>query len=168
MANFGNLSYGLFGGIAGVYGSFYDTTQQVATNPNQAYAMKLNNTVSTNGVSIQNNTLGNPTRIKVVEAGVYNIQFSAQLESIGGGSGTVDIWARVSENNVPDSNTHVTMPSSVTYLVASWNLFVTLQANQYVELMWATSNTNLVLFYDVANGVHPATPSLIVTINKVY
>ena len=74
------------------YGSFYDTTIQ---NPasNAIVAMKLNtNDVIGHGVSIANNLSGDPTRITVANAGVYNLQFSAQFENTTANSTVVNIW----------------------------------------------------------------------------
>jgi hypothetical protein len=49
-------------------------------------------------------TLSANTKFVVASAGVYNLQFSAQLESTGGGlAQTMDIWLAINGNNV-DNN----------------------------------------------------------------
>ena len=63
----------------GYYGAFQDNTTQTAVSANTAYAVKLNTTDLTNGVSVVNDGSGNPTRITLANTGIYNIQFSLQL-----------------------------------------------------------------------------------------
>ena len=152
------------------YGSFYDTTDQSALSPNVAYAMKFNNTDAdaTSGVSIENNTLGDPTRIQVANAGVYNIQFSAQLyRSTGGTAQTIDIWFRLSETDIPNSTTKIDVKANQNYFVAAWNFFSKMNANQYIEIMWAVSSTDISIQYDAISSPHTAIPSTIATINQV-
>ena len=56
------------------FGQFYDTTTQSGSR-NTPYAMKLNTTDISEGVSITNNGSGLPTRITVSNTGYYNLQF---------------------------------------------------------------------------------------------
>lgn len=147
------------------YGSFYSTQTQVPTIET-IYAITLNNTDAdaTSGVSIVDNS-----KITVDATGVYNIQFSAQLyRSTGGTSKQAIIWLRKNEVDIPATSTHVTMQANATYLVASWNFFVKLNAGQNVQLMiW--QDDAIELLYDPANVTvpYPATPSVILTVEKV-
>lgn len=160
------------GGVANFYGSFYDTTIQMATLINTPYPMKLNTTdlSATNGISIVNDIFGNPTLITVANQGVYNLQFSAQLQrTSGGNTQRVDIWLRKNGVDLPDTNTHVNVQANAGFLVVAWNFFVNLMAGDNVQLMWSTTATTIEIFYDVPNLVtpHPATPSLILTMNRI-
>lgn len=148
-------------GLYNYFGSFYDTQDQTAS-VNTPTAMLLRTTDISNGISIVSNS-----RIKVANAGVYNIQFSAQLHNTGGGGSgnTVQIWLRKNGSNVADSNTKVSVQSNNPYVVASWNFYVSLNANDYVELMWQTDNANIIIEYEAA-GSTPAIPSLITTVSK--
>ena len=147
------------------YGSFYSTQTQTPTI-NTIYAITLNNTDSdaTSGVSIVDNS-----KITVDATGVYNVQFSAQLyRSTGGSSKQAIIWLRKNGVDIPATSTHVTMQANATYLVASWNFFVKLNAGQNVQLMiW--QDDAIQIAYDPANVTvpYPATPSVILTIEKV-
>lgn len=152
-----------------IYGSFYDTTtQSVAIN--QVKAMELNTTdaTCTNGFFIANNLLGRPTRITAQNAGVFNLQFSAQLNRITGGQPKqVDIWISINGVPVPDSATGLNVQANAKKLVAAWNWYVNLLPNQYVEIMW-TQDDAIDILYDTATGVIPVnTPSVIATIQKV-
>lgn len=148
------------------YGSFYDTTIQSAT-ANTPTAMTLNTTDVSQGVSIVSSS-----QITVARTGIYNIAFSAQLENTSGGSETIAIWLKLNGNDLSNTATEVIVANNG-YLVAAWNFFVSMTANQYVELYYACSNANLRLFYQAATTNppdaynRPAIPSLIVTANKV-
>lgn len=151
------------------YGSFYDTTTQSVTS-GAVKAMEFNNTdaTCTSGFTIANNVSGRPTRITATNTGVYNLQFSAQLNRVSGGfSAQTDIWIAVNGTPVPDTATGITMQANAGKTVASWNFFINLGAGDYVEIMW-TQNDNIELLASTAAGTVPvAIPSVIATINLV-
>lgn len=149
-----------------VYGSFYDTTTQTVA-AGVAKAIELNTTDVSGGITIANNALGRPTRITVNTTGVYNLQFSAQLNRItGGNTKQIDIWLRVNELNVPWSTTGLNVQANADKLVAAWNFYVSLTAGQYVELMW-TQNDAIDILASPATALYPDTPSVILTMNKI-
>ena len=153
----------------GYYGAFQDNTTQTAVSANTAYAVKLNTTDLTNGVSIVNDGSGNPTRITLANTGIYNIQFSLQLEKTGGsGNFIVDIWIR--KNGVDVANTTgkvvLTGSANASPVVAAWNYVLDLAANDYVQLMWSTSNNNSIILAAVATPPHPGIPSAILTVTQ--
>jgi hypothetical protein len=174
MSDFGSRMSGFFGQVIGggaisgnPCGSFYSTATQTATLPNTAYAMTYTNTdtTATNLCSVASGS-----RITVPQTGVYNIQFSAQITRTSGGADeTVDIFLRKNGigGNVSNTNTSISVKANQKYVVGAWNLFIYLQANDYVELMWATTDVAITLLTEVINAVHPATPSVIATINRV-
>jgi len=151
----------LFNQQYGSYGSFYDTTDQAASAINTAKAMSFNTTDFSQNVSINS---GN--QITFANAGLYNIQFSAQLHDTSGGSSTIDIWLSRNGSAVPNSNTKIVMAAN-TYHVAAWNFFVDASAGDYYQIMWATSDLDLLIEYEAATGLHPATPSVILTVNQI-
>jgi len=143
------------------YGTFFDTTDQTAASPNTAYAITFNNTDLSAGVF-----LGTPTsRIYVDRPGAYNFQFSLQLSSTNANSKDVYIWARVNGTDVPDSATKITLKGSSEAYVAAWNFVLKLNTNDYFELMWATTDTNVQILHDAATAFCPAIPSVIMTVS---
>lgn len=143
-------------------GSFYDTTTQT-TLGNEIKAMTLNSTDISNGVSVVGGS-----QLKVVNAGVYNLQFSAQLVRTSGGStANITIWLRKNGNDVPHTSTIVTFRNNGDFLVASWNFFSQMSVNDYLELMWYSTDPNVQIRYQSATANYPSVPSLIVTMNKV-
>lgn len=148
-------------------GSFYSTVSQAALAINTGYAMTLNNTDTavSSGVSVVSGS-----RMTVATAGVYNIQFSAQLDRVSGsGTDTVDIWFRKNGVDIANSNTKVTMTGNANAckVAASWNFITDMVVNDYVEIMWSTTSTNIQIIYEAASAPHPATPSVIATIVKI-
>ena len=142
------------------YGSFYDTTTQTAAAINTAYAMTFNTTDLSYGV-----TVGSPSsRIYVDRPNIYNIQFSAQLDKTTGGVGLVWIWLRKNGVDVPDSAGQVRVQGNNAELLAAWNYLTQLNAGDYIELMWEVDDTSVQILYDAATAVHPAVPSVILTI----
>ena len=153
----------------GYYGAFQDNTTQTAVSANTAYAVKLNTTDLTNGVSIVNDGSGNPTRVTLANTGIYNIQFSLQLEKTGGsGNFTVDVWVRKNGVDIPNTTGKVVLTGSANAspVVAAWNYVLDLTANDYVQLMWSTSNNNSIILAAVATPPHPGIPSAILTVTQ--
>lgn len=152
------------GARGGWYGSFYDTTSQDNQNSGSAYPMRLNTTDSANGVSLVDGS-----KVRVANSGVYNIQFSAQIINTSLDLTNVDIWLAKNGQNVDNSNTTVTIDKKQNRYVAAWNFMIQLNANDYIELMWFSSQANAQIHYAPAqtNPTRPAVPSLILTINQV-
>jgi len=153
-------------------GSFYSLVDQTLTAPNtaKAIALEVTDAVVTNGVSITSDGV-NLTRITFAHAGVYNILFSAQLENSAGSSQTASFWLRknglILADNVPDTNGKIELQGGTNHAMAAWNYFIDVNAGDFIHLMFAATSTNISLVHDAASGPSPATPSIILTVNKV-
>lgn len=146
------------------HGSFYDTTTQTNPVANTVNLMKVNNTYDQNtafGISRDNN------RLYVAETGVYNIQFSAQLDKTGGSATEVYIWLRVNGVNTAHSASKVVIDGPNAELVVAWNWVVSLSAGNYVEIAWQSADTDVILLAAAASGNIPEIPSVIVTVTWV-
>jgi hemoglobin-like flavoprotein len=142
------------------YGTFYDTTTQTAAAINTAYGLTFNSTNLSNGVYI-----GSPaSRIYVAQNGVYNMQFSAQLDNTSGGSHLIFIWLRINGVNVANSAGQVRLKGTDGELVTSWNYVEQLNAGDYFELMWSVDNTSVQVLSQAAAAPVPAIPSIILTV----
>jgi len=146
--------------VAASYGSFYHTASGTANT------MSLSTTDISNGVIISGSI---NDKIKFLNPGVYNVQFSAQLDKTAAGPDfIIYIWIKQNNNDVPISNTAVTtLGGSNAKTVAAWNWFVSASANDYVQLMWASAQSDARIQYNASPTYGPAVPSLIVTANKV-
>jgi len=144
------------------YGSFYDTTTQTAAAINTAYGMTFDSTAYTRGV-----TIGTPTsRVYVDRHGVYNIQFSAQLDKTSGGTAFVYIWFRFNGVDEPNSATQIRIQGNNAETVAAWNFVREMNAGDYFEIMWSVDDTNVILLASPAVAPVPAIPSVILTVTN--
>jgi hypothetical protein len=154
-------------------GSFYDSVTQTLTggaNVEVPMILGTTDTAATNGISVVSDGT-HLTRITVANTGIYNLMFSAQFQNSGGTGQTVDIWLRKNGStaaaNLADTNGKVFMQGNASHVMAAWNYFIPLNAGDYIQLMWTATSTNITMVTEAATAVHPATPSIIVTLNQV-
>jgi hypothetical protein len=151
------------------YGAFQDGTNQTAANTTTAYAITFDTTDFNNGV-----TLSNSSRLNVSQAGIYNIQFSVQFKNTTNDGQDVDIWFKKNGTNIDNSNSrfHLSQRKSAgdpSHLIAALNFFVSLAANDYVEIMWRPTSTSVSIehFATSSTPTRPAVPSVIATVSFV-
>jgi hypothetical protein len=145
-------------------GSFYDTTTFVPAAINTAYAITFDTSVIENSIYRGSTT----SRIYVTNAGVYNFQFSAQLDNTSGGDHAIYIWFRVNGTDIPNSASQVRVRGNNGELLAAWNIFLTMAAGDYFELMYSVEDTAVRILAQAAVSPVPAIPSVILTVNQVY
>lgn len=155
----------------GSYGSFYDTTS-VLLPQDQAVNVPLNTTALSNGVSIELDEFGSPTKIKFDSSGVFNISFSMQLQKSDTGLDTVSIWLAQNGENVDNSSTDISLidKNEASRLFAAWNFVVEASGGDYFQLrISATNNLKTTILYAPAqlNPTRPAIPSTILTVNQI-
>lgn len=145
------------------HASYYDTTTQ--TNP----VADTVNLFTYNGVVSEFQIeRGKPSsKIYVADSGLYNIQFSAQLDKTGGSANSVYIWPRINGVNVPDSATKIVIDGPNAEVVPAWNFLLVLEGGDYFELAWQSSDVDVVISAEPASGNIPGIPSIILTINWV-
>lgn len=142
------------------HASYYDTTTQ--TNP---VADAVNLFTYNTKVSEFKISRGVPTsKIFVNETGLYNFQFSAQLDKSGGGAVPVWIWPRVNGVNVPDSATKIVIDGPNNEVVPAWNFVLLLQSGDYFELAWQSSDTDVIISAATPASNYPGVPSIIMTV----
>lgn len=164
IANFGQYARSTFSN----YGAFSSSVDQTG-NISAGTAMTFNATDVADGV-----TLASGSRLTVPVDGVYNIQFSAQLENVENAQQDATIWFRINGVDVPNSATQITVPARKSanvygYAVAAWNIMLDMTASQYVEIVWAPTIATLTIQALPAgtSPVYPAIPSVIATVNQV-
>ena len=151
------------------YGAFQDSTDQVAANTTTAYPVTFNTTDFSNGV-----TMASGSRITVADAGIWNLQFSIQFTNTTNASQDVDVWFRVNGTNVVNSNSRFGFAprkgvGDPFHIIAAMNYFVSLNATNYVEIMWRPTDTGVSIEQYAAgtSPTRPAIPSAIVTMSFV-
>lgn len=142
------------------HASYFDTTTQ--TNP-VANAVNL---FTYNSVETEFQvTRGTPTsKIYVNDTGIYNFQFSAQLDKTGGGKASIWIWPRINGVNVPDSATKIVIQGSTDEVVPAWNFLLVMKAGDYFELAWQSNDTDVIVLAEAAASNYPGIPSIILTV----
>lgn len=153
---------------AAPYGAFQDMTDQTAASANTAYAINFDTTDYSNGIYVSNNS-----RINVRNTGIYNLQFSAQLRNTDTQIHDIDIWLRKNGTDVAGSNGQVSVPNSHGGVdgrtLPAWNYIIDLAANDYVELVWRTSNTQVSIDFTATQTSpnRPSTASVISTMQYI-
>ena len=151
------------------HGAFQDSTDQVAANTTTAYAITFNTTDFSNGV-----TLASGSRLTVVDAGIWNCQFSIQFKNTTNDTQDVDIWFRLNGTNIDNSNSRFSMPArkssgDPSHLIAAMNFFASMDSTDYLEIMWRPSDVGVSIehYGTSTSPTRPAVPSAIVTMSFV-
>ena len=159
---------GIPGTMSAYYGNFYSTQLQTnlgaAATPDVANAFTFDSPPDGVGVTIVSNS-----RITVANAATYNLQFSAQLNKTDAGDDSVDIWLAKNGTNIAWSNGRSWLYGNNAKQIVGWNFIITLAANDYIELMWSSPDSD-VRVYAEAEGtapIRPAIPSIIATLTQV-
>jgi len=166
LANNVNLLTGEYGGqfIEKPNAVFFSTVDQTAASTGTAYALQFENTYLGEAISIT----GTPkTRITPTYSGIYNFQVSAELFSNSANSKVVDLWIRRSGVDIGNTAKEHILSGSGGIDDFNYNFNIDVSAGQYIEMMWATDDTNITINYQAASSPRPAIPSTIVTVTFV-
>lgn len=150
------------------YGAFQSLADQTIVTANTAYAITLDTTDFTNGV-----TISNSSRINVVNGGLYNLQWSGQFQNTDSQLHDVSVWLRKNGTDIVGSTGFISVPNSHGgvdgHSIVGWNYFLELAENDYVELYWSATSTTISLqFYPTQTSpTRPSTASVIATMSFV-
>lgn len=148
-----------------LFGSFYEEITQSGFTPDTIYSLSASSTADNTGITVVDGS-----KFTVSSGGTFNLQFSAQLQKLQGGtSESITIWLRINGNDVPWSSTKVTFANNDALVVAAWNFVNSLNANDYMELMFSTTDTEIIVFGEppLTGPTRPGIPSLIVTVTQI-
>jgi hypothetical protein len=150
------------------YGGFSSTLDQTGSI-SVGTAMTYNTVDIADGITVASNS-----RITVPRTGIYNLQFSAQFKNVENTQEDVTIWFRVNGADLANSATQTTIPARKSasifgYGVTAWNIFLSLTAGQYVEIIWLPTVATLTMEHLPASvsPAYPAIPSVIATMVQV-
>jgi hypothetical protein len=148
------------------YGAFSSNQDQTATI-NTATLMTLNTTDFSNQVSIAS------SKITVQNAGIYNLQFSTQFQNTNTAFQDVYIWLQQNGVDISGSTGFVSIPNRHAgtngHAIVGWNYFLSMEANDYVEIYWSISNAAVSIQHLAASGspTKPSTQSVVATMSFV-
>ena len=135
--------------------------------PTGAVALIMTQTSSSNGVALDP---ADKSKIVFETAGYYNIQFSVQLLSFDNAVDNVTLWFSKNGTNIDYSAGIGTIPARISAsipatAIISWNLIVDVNANDYIQLYFASNsgNTLAVTYPPGTSPTHPTSPSVILT-----
>ena len=142
------------------------TEVQGVASASTAGSVSFNATDYSNGVSVDPT---NSANLIFAKAGIYNLQFSAQLLNFTTTDDNVTFW--LSQNGTDVAYTagveevnakHGTAPGA---RIAAWNYLLELAAGDYITFKWAsdTGNTIVGTYPAGTSPVHPVSPALIFT-----
>jgi hypothetical protein len=162
--------YGNGIGLAFPHNQFFSLVDQSAAAIDQAYAVRLEETSFTDGISI---TGVNNTRITFAAPGIYMLIYSLAFKNTTNDTQEVNVWFRYNNGttttDVANSNSKFTIPprkssGDPAYLIAVTPFSGYAEAaDVWVEVMWATTSTSVVMEHLPAvaysAGVTPAIPA---------
>ena len=150
-------------GTAAYWGSFWDTTDQVAPSANTAYSVTLNSAdAANNGITVVSGS-----RVTFAHAGVYSLTFSIQFVNTSTQIHDVNVWLRKNDSgstgDIPDSDTRLSIQQKHGgvdgYGLMTVNFVLSVVAGDYIEMIWATTDT-AVSIQSVPAGTSPVSPSI--------
>ena len=150
------------------YGSFQDLNDQTIASTTTAYPMLFDTTDFALGMSVVDGS-----KIKVDYSGLYNFQFSSQFVNTDSQIQDISVWFSQNGINIPNSNGEFTITerhgSIDGSLIATFNLFIEMAKDDYVQINWRATNTAVSMQYIPAqtSPTRPATPSVILTVSYV-
>lgn len=154
-----------------------DLTNQYATANNTPTIVKWNTLDTGSGFTLASNAA------TATYAGVYKIDYSLQYANTNNAQHDVDVWLRINGVDLPGSTSKFTIPARKSagvfgYSVAVSFVVFTLNANDVIQLYWATDKAFVVspaadgvyMEYKVAQTspfAHPSIPSAVGSITFV-
>jgi hypothetical protein len=155
-----------------------DTTDQYATADNTPTIVTWNTLDAGSGFTLNANNSATSTY-----AGVYKIDYSLEYVNTDNAQHDVDVWLRINGVDLPGSASKITIPARKSAILPTYTLAVsfvmfTINANDVIELYWATNKAaddspvvdGVYMEHKVAQTspfAHPSIPSAIGTITFV-
>ena len=151
------------------YCIFYDTAKQIAFT-STATPVKFNFKQIANKINITNNTANNPTRIVVLEAGIFQVNYHLQFIKSDAGADEIIVWFRKNSAAIAyTNNTYIIQGLGIKNTINN-NFLLELDANDYIELFFSVKNVNTALqgtTSTTATPSRPATPAASISMYTV-
>ena len=110
------------------------------------------------------------SQIVVSNTGIYNLQFSSQMDKSDAGVDYVNFWLRKNGTDITASSGVISLQgNSPAYMMAAWNYLIELVAGDIIEMYWASADINMSIISETAQTspfAHPAIQSTILTITQ--
>ena len=150
------------------FGAFSDTAKQVAI-VNTATAVKWRDTIVQNQVSIGLNSSLDPTRLLVVKAGTYLVQYSLQVNNTQIANDEISVWIRRNGAAYPNSLRQFLTGTVGVKNIFSGQTIMVFGEDDYLELFFSAKHNQTQIFKTSAltNPSRPAIPSAQITLFRI-
>lgn len=154
------------------YGAFQSTATQTAT-VNTATLLTFNQTDFTNDI-----TMVSGSKIHVASPGIYNLQFSVQVENTDTADQDVSIWLRQGSGSgaatdIAGSTGLISVPgkhgTTPGHAINGWNYYISMAADDYIQIYWSTTNitVSIAAYPATTLPTRPSTASAVATLSFV-
>ena len=157
------------GGILSYYAILQSVVDQAAASTTAAYPVTYSSIVESNGISI-----ASQSRITFDHLGTYLIQFSGQFTNQDNQAHLVNFWVRKNGVDLENTNSFLSIPSShggnEGHALTQLPYAITVADNDYIEFVWSTDSTDVMLESipaALSGPAHPLTPSVIVSVTQL-
>jgi hypothetical protein len=148
--------------------AYHTETQTTLGGENIPVRFNTLKSSETSGISIQNNALGQPSRITVSSSGTYNFQVLAQVhKKSGGGTHRLFAWFRKNEVDEAYSTQTVTLANNGDLVILNFSNDVVMTSGQYVEVMWRANDSSIELLRNTSVPQVPSVPSSVITVLQI-
>ena len=144
------------------YGRFTRLTDITVANPNEAYPIVFDTTEISNGIVV--NSPSN-TQIQVPDSGFYQFDFSAQVTA-SSNKGVVYFWFRKNGVDVEHSTRSTTVTNGDTFNIST-TIQISLDADDYVEVVWARTAAGIFLDAQAATAFAPSTSAATINVTQI-
>ena len=145
------------------YGAFAKTVSATLPATSTATAITFNTTTVSNGVSV-----GTPTsRIVVAHSGLYIFNASFQISATSSSVKDVYLWFRKNGVDIPNSAVIHSLDSGTAKTVQSRSYTISMNANDYIELYWASPDSGVALSAIASTAFSPASPAVVLNVTQI-
>jgi hypothetical protein len=131
--------------------------------------MTLSQTDFSNAVSLQSGS-----KITAENAGIYNLQFSVQVQNLDNAPQDMYIWLRQNGTDIVGSTGVIGLPArknpgDPSHDIKGWNYYVQMAAGDYIEIYWSPTIATVTIPTYAASGTptKPSTASVVATLSFV-
>jgi hypothetical protein len=128
-----------------------------------AYKIALDDII-TEGITLTGSPL---TEITFVEGGLYKLAFTAQIASSTSSTVEFRFWPRLNGTDVTGSTIVASLHNNGATIVVSRTAIFSVNANDVLNVMWATDSTSGTLKAHAATAYAPSSPSVTLVISRV-
>ena len=147
------------------YGFFADFNNQSATTINTATAITWDTTAYSHNTSVDGT---DASKIVFERSGVYRLNFSAEITSSSGSTVTFYFWPRINGVNIANSTMVTTLHNNGQKKIISRSGVFNVNANDYLQSMFAVDSTNGSLSTTAATAFCPSSPSVTLSVAELY